>query len=234
MKLLKLISLAVLSMALVGCAQTPRVILKDYDEQDVGLVAKHWRNIARKTATDLIGSELKLKEGSIFIASDQSDSAFNKAFEDYLATALLERGVVVARRAANANAVINFRAETYLYSKKKGERTPFDKKSFWAILYTVFNDFNDMSQGELEFNLISLGLVLDFLEAKNKVTDAEVVLTVSIEDFESVRYKRSTEFYIQRNDLMLYWSDKAPYAAQLTSTGSAGALQTKSLNVVKK
>jgi hypothetical protein len=82
-------------------------------------------------------------------------------------------------------------------------------------------------------NLIGLGLVWDYLAATNKVTDAEVVLTISVEEATTVKYKDSTEFYIERNDLPLYWSDKAPSPIRNDGGQSATPLKTVSIPVTK-
>lgn len=234
LKTLKILAIALSSLMFVGCSQTPRVTLKNYEEQDIGLVAKHWRSIASQTADSLITTQSVVGKGPVFVAAENSDSAFNKAFKEYLTSAFIEKGIPVSKKANNATAVVNFKAETYLYTKKGEDKSPFDKKTFWAVLYTLGNDFKEMAKSDLEINLLTLGLVWDMLDAKNKTTDAEVVLTVTVEDFNSVKYKKSTEFYIERNDLVLYWSDKAPYSSLLTNSESNKTIKAKTLTVSKK
>jgi len=234
LKAVKFLTLIVSSMIFIGCSQTPRVVLKDYEEQDIGLVAKHWRTIAAQTADDLIESKTVVDKGPVFVASENSDSAFNKAFKEYLANAFLQRGISVTKKPGNAVAVVNFKTETYLYTEKGQDKSPFDKKTFWALLYTLSDDFLELSRSALEINLLTLGVVWDILDAKNKTTDAEVVLTVTVEDFNYIKYKKSNEFYIQRNDLMLYWSDYAPRANVVTDYDLGNVIKTKTLPVIKK
>jgi len=231
LKLKNHITLLFLALALLGCSQTPRVSIRDYEEQNIGLVAKHWRTLANQTAESLIDKQSLHGKGSVFIATESSDSAFDKAFKDYLTTAFLDKGVPVSKKANSAVSVVNFKAETYLYTKKGEDKSPLNKKTFWAFLYTLNNQLVDMTRGEKEITLLSLGLLWDILDAKNMTSDAEVVLTVTVEDFNSVRYKKSTEFYIERNDLMLYWSDKAPYPAQLTDLEREKQIQPKKIEL---
>ena len=222
---------------LIGCSQTPRVNLKTYDSQDVGLVAKHWHDLAKQTVLNLstVQEGRLLSAGPVYVALGSTDSAFDKAFRDYLISTLTENGVVVSKRASKSVAVINFKAETYLYTDKEQEKSPLDKKSFWAFMYKFTGDWGDMSRDAREVSLFSLGLLWDILEAKNKTTDAEVVLTVTVEDFETVKYKKNTEFYIKRNDLMLYWTDKALYPTQITDNKvESNPLTSKMLEVTKK
>jgi hypothetical protein len=229
-----LCSIAVIS---IGCSQTPRVNINEFDSQDIGLVAKHWRNLARQTAKNVAISEgNKFNHGgSVYVAPGNTDSAFDKAFRDYLISAFSENGITISKRSSKANTVLNFKAETYLYTDKDKEKSPIDKKSFWAFLYKFTGDWKDMSRDSREISLISLGMLWDVMEAQNKTTDAEVILTVTIEDFDTVKYKKSTEFYINRNDLMLYWSDKAPYPNQNTTENQSNDLfPNKSIEVTKK
>ena len=134
---------------------------------------------------------------------------------------------------AHGSSVINYSAETYLYSRSSNEKTPFSYASFWSILYKLRSDFDTMSTDMIQANLLGLGLVWDYLAATNKVTDAEVVLTISVEEANAVKYKDSTEFYIERNDLPLYWSDKAPSPIRNDGGQSAASLKTVSIPVTK-
>lgn len=222
------------SLALVGCSQTPRVTLRDYEEQNVGLVAKHWRHLADQTSDGLLERESLVGKGPVYIASETSDSAFEKAFKEYLTNSFLSKGIAVSKKANAATAVVNFKAETYLYTKKGEDKSPLNKKTFWAFLYSLNNQIKDMAQADKEITFLTLGLLWDVLDAKNMTSDAEVVLTVSVEDFNSIRYKKSTEFYIERNDLMLYWSDKAPYPNQLTNLDREKSIQPKKINISKR
>ena len=234
LKFTKHLPVIMLALALVGCSQTPRVALRDYEEQNIGLVAKHWRQLAVQTSNSLLEKEALIGKGPVYIASENSDSAFDKAFKEYLTSAFLDVGIPVSKKANTATAVVNFKAETYLYTKKGEDKSPLNKKTFWAFLYTLNNNLKDMAKGEREITFMTLGLLWDVLDAKNMTSDAEVVLNVSVEDFNSVRYKKSTEFYIERNDLMLYWSDKAPYPNQLTSIDREKPIQPKKINVSKR
>lgn len=222
------------SLAFVGCSQTPRVMLRDYEEQNIGLVAKHWRHLADQTSDSLLEKETLVGKGPVYIASETSDSAFDKAFKEYLTNAFLSKGIPVSKKANAASAVVNFKAETYLYTKKGEDKSPLNKKTFWAFLYTLKNQVKGMTGGETEITLMTLGILWDVLDAKNMTSDAEVVLTVSVEDFNSIRYKKSTEFYIERNDLMLYWSDKAPYPNQLTNVDREKSIQPTKINISKR
>jgi hypothetical protein len=230
---------------LSACTATPRVDLRPYQEQEVGLVAKHWRDLAdmaaEKYMSNTMGPVVKEKmpvvlypanAGPVYIQKGASDSAFDRAFHNYLTTAFLKRGVKVSKQ-AHGGTVINYSAETYLYSRSSNEKTPFSYASFWSILYKLRTDFNELSTEMFQVNLIGLGLVWDYLAATNKVTDAEVVLTISVEEANAVKYKDSTEFYIERNDLPLYWSDKAPSPIRNDGGQSATPLKTVSIPVTK-
>lgn len=230
---------------LSACTATPRVDLRRYQEQELGLVAKHWRDLADMSAEKYMSNTMgpiakdkmpvvlyPVNNGPVYIQKGANDSAFDRAFYSYLTTAFLKRGVKVSKQAHNGT-VINYSAETYLYSRSSNEKSPFSYASFWSILYKLRTDFNDLSTEMFQTNLIGLGLVWDYMSAVNKVTDAEVVLTISVEEATTVKYKDSTEFYIERNDLPLYWSDKPPSPIRNDGSQSATSLKTISLPVTK-
>lgn len=235
---------ALILLAISACTQTPRVSLKEYQEQDTGLVAKHWRDLADVTVekytqnkmgaldSKLVYSVHQVNSGPVYIQKGASDSAFDRSFHTYLTTAFLKRGIQVSKQPSNAT-VFNYSAETYLYSRVNNEKTPFSYASFWAILNRIRVDNNSMSTDAIANNFIAYSLVWDYLAAKNKVSDAEVVLTISIEEANTVKYKDSTEFYIERNDLPLYWSDKPPSPVRLDGAQSDKVLKTVSIPVTK-
>ena len=80
---------------------------------------------------------------------------------------------------------------------------------------------------------ISLGATFDYLQARNQVTDAEVVVTTSIQSLDEVSFLKNTEFYINRNDLILYWSDKPLEPPRLNGRQSDRVLPVTPLNLVK-
>lgn len=231
-------------LGLSACSQTPRVTLKEFQEQDTGLVAKHWRDLADVTVEKYTQNKMgaldsklvyyvhQVNAGPVYIQKGPNDSAFDRSFHTYLTTAFLKRGIQVSKRPTNAT-VLNYSAETYLYSRVNNEKSPLTYASFWAILNKIRVDNKSMSTDMIANNFLAYSLVWDYLAAKNNVTDAEVVLTISVEEANTVKYKDSTEFYIERNDLPLYWSDKPSSPIRLDGFQSDKSLKTVSIPVTK-
>ena len=233
-----------LALFIGACSQTPRVSLKEYQEQDTGLVAKHWRDLADITVEKYTQNKMgtldgklvygvhQVNAGPVYIQKGLNDSAFDRSFHTYLTTAFLKRGISVSKQPTKAT-VFNYSAETYLYSRINGEKTPLTYASFWAVLNKIRVDNKTASTDMIANNFLAYGLIWDYFAAKNNVTDAEVVLTISVEEANTVKYKDSTEFYIERNDLPLYWSDKPASPIRLDGAQSDKPLKTVSIPVTK-
>ena len=175
----------------------------------------------------------QLQKGDVvYIQKGLNDSAFDRSFHTYLTTAFLKRGISVSKQPTKAT-VFNYSAETYLYSRINGEKTPLTYASFWAVLNKIRVDNKTASTDMIANNFLAYGLIWDYFAAKNNVTDAEVVLTISVEEANTVKYKDSTEFYIERNDLPMYWSDKPASPIRLDGAQSDKPLKTVSIPVTK-
>lgn len=224
-------------MVVYGCAQKPRTELTSWASQQKVLTAEHWQDLAEFTAKELDDYLTSTDEKRVFLQPNATDSAFNRAFHKYLSESLLESGYAIAKQPAGAT-VVNFGAETFLYSDDTKEQWPFNRATFWATLYSFSDTILDSGSGEItdlisDALAISLGATYDYLEARNQVTDAEVVVTTSIQSIDEINFLKNTEFYIDRNDLILYWSDKPLEPPRLNGRQTDQALPLTRLNLVK-
>jgi hypothetical protein len=226
---------------LIACAPTPRSSFRFYQEQPTVLAAKHWQDLADTTAKEYIATKessldgklsksVSYKPTSVYIQMSANDSAFDRSFHNYLSSAFLKRGIPVQKQSNNAT-VINYSTETFLYSNNNSNRSLFTYASFIVIYQKLMNITGLID--DFDVSILGLGLVLDYLEKDQNLTNAEVVLTISVEDANTIKYKSSTEFYINRNDIALYWSDKPPGAMRLEGGQSDTPLKTVSLPVTK-
>ena len=224
-------------LSFYGCAQKPRTELKEWASQQKVLTAEHWQDLAEFTADELVEYLSERGETRVFLQANATDSAFNRAFHKYLSESLLDSGYSIAKQPTGST-VINFGAETFLYSDDTKEQWPFNRATFWATLYSFSDNILDSGSGELtglisDALAISLGATFDYLQARNQVTDAEVVVTTSIQSLDEVSFLKNTEFYINRNDLILYWSDKPLEPPRLNGRQSDRVLPVTPLNLVK-
>ena len=229
------LNFAVLAVCIgaLGCAQVPQGKLRDYASQEVVRTSRHWGDLARAMTSEML--ELPISEsllkGRVYIAPGNSDSAFDRTFREYLISSISSRGISISRHAGNATVVINFKADTFLHTDFTKEKTWVDYKTIWFVLGRIGYEFNRMSGDMQTLNIASLAAIWDVLDDKKVKTNAEVAVTLSVEDYESVKYKNVVEFYIDRNDLLLYWSDKPPVANQIPAGNLGRVNPAKTLEI---
>jgi len=237
----KLIFCSALILLTIACAPTPRSSFRLYQEQPTVLAAKHWQELADTTAAKYITSKessvdskpsksVSYKPNAVYIQMGAYDSAFDRSFHNYLTSSFLKRGIPVQKQSNNAT-VINYSTETFLYSSNNTNRSLFTYASF-LVIYNKLMKITGLID-DFDVSILGLGLVLDYLEKDQNLTNAEVVLTISVEDANQVKYKSSTEFYINRNEIALYWSDKPTGAVRLEGGQSDAPLKTVSIPVIK-
>ncbi len=221
-------------MLAAGCAWMPRADLAQYSSQKRVLSAEHWGELATEVAFELDQAYLRpRKVKSVYINPGRTDSAFEKAYERYLAQALIKKGYVVSK-APGDSTVVNFDVETFLYSEKTKERWAFSKETIWATIFALSDEvITEITTKDLfDVTLVSVSAIYDLLSKKNQITDAEVLITTNIQSFYQIEYLAADEFYINRNDFMLYWSDKAPIAPRLQGHQTNVTLDLVNMRIV--
>lgn len=219
---------------LSGCTWMPRADVADYSSQKRVLSAEHWGELAKDVVSELDRSYLKPKGlKRVYINPGRSDSAFDRAYQNYLTRALMNIGYEISKVPTEA-AVVNFEAETFLYSDKTKEKWPFSRATFWATIYAFSDEIaaEITTKDALDLGIVSVSAVYDLLSQKNEITDAEVLITTRIETPYLVEYLAADEFYIDRNDLMLYWSDKAPVAPRIQGQQANVKLNVVNMRIV--
>lgn len=199
--------LLILTCFSISCSPIPRKTLRAYQDQPEILAAQHWKDLADSVVKDYATSKQitdtsspNTKYRSVYIQKGLEDSAFDKAFYNYLTNSFIIRGYSISKFPKDSN-VINFNTETYLYSYDRTKLSVFTYTSFALIADKLLLEIDNR-----DVNFLALGLVLDYLSNDSGLKNAEVILTISIEDQKTIKYKSNKEFYINPNDLPLYWS----------------------------
>ena len=179
--------------------------------------AKHWQLLANATATQVTGTvngTARVQQAAvggpagsrIYIHAPATDMPFAISFKRMLQQSLIESGFTVARHPGDS-IVVNFAVETYAYGPKL-KKTPFGYASLYTTLAALGWTLSEVgvSTGGGIAILALAGPILDFLTAMGDITNAEVLLTTSIVDRDTILFQTTDAFYVEPTDLPLYWS----------------------------
>lgn len=225
---------------LSGCSNVPYADFRGYSSQPRVLSASHWSSLAAESARE-VSAEFKKRSTSkdssilmgVFIPEMPQDSAFYRAYGNQLKQAFMNEGVPV-RNSAHNSLIVNFKAETYLYSRRTGGRVPFTNNTMFAVLAAYVPEWvADSSWSDIRAGFISLVAIFDVLKAKSQITDAEAMIITTIEDQETLVLMSSRPFYIEPRDLLLYWTDQPTAAVMSSGIDRSKAPQLKNIRVVQ-
>lgn len=223
---------------LAGCA-IPTSDFRGYSSQPKVLSADHWAGLAQGSAREVSVAFAKLSKDKgaqaptgVFVPEMPQDSAFYRAYSSQLKQALMREGLTVRNTARNS-LVVNYKAETYLYSRRTGGRIPFTNNTMFAVLAASAPEWYDLSWPELRTGIISLVAIFDVLKAKAQVTDAEAMVITTIEDGETLVLMSNQPFYIEPRDLLLYWTDQPTVAVMGSGVDRSKTPPLKNIRVVQ-
>lgn len=224
---------------LAGCSNIPTSDFRGYSSQPKVLSADHWAGLAQDSAREVSAAFAKLakEKGAqaptgVFVPEMPQDSAFYRAYSGQLKQALMREGLTV-RNTPRDSLVVNFKAETYLYSRRTGGRIPFTNNTMFAVLAASAPEWYDRSWPEIRNGLISLVAIFDVLKAKAQVTDAEAMVITTIEDGETLVLMSNQPFYIEPRDLLLYWTDQPTVAVMGSGIDRSKTPPLKNIGVVQ-
>jgi hypothetical protein len=195
-----------LSTAMVaGCAE-PLVDLPPISFQYKVQHVRDWRALADRAA-DTFAASLHTTPPNVFVAPGPSDMPFAEAYRDCLEQSLMKRGFTVVRSAAGAE-VISFNVRTYLYGEDN-QRHLVQYASFWTVAAALGWGLHHVSSVDTAVAAgLAAGAVADVLWALNDRTRAEVMLTTTVVDNETVHYLDNQQFFVRPSDLTFYWSQQ--------------------------
>lgn len=229
------------TLFIVGCSTKPTVSQQPQQSQKSMQATQHWGSladrVAEKVVVDFIPDTILANStypDKVFVAELASDMKFSRAFVGYLKRSLREKGVKVSSSPSGAT-ILNFRVERFLTApENKYEKYPFNTATFWTTLSALGWAIGDssISSDAGKALLLGSGPLLDFLKQKGDTTNAEIILTATIEGENETAFSYIEEFYVNPSDLHYYWTDFPP-GALAVSPGTNTVTHTRNFPVTK-
>jgi len=159
----------------------------------------------------------------VYVAPGPGDMAFAGVFRTDLEQALMARGYAISRTGVGAE-ILNFDVQPFLYGSDR-HKYLVEYASFWTTAANVGWELSQTSRsvGTRFFEGGLIGPVIDFLDAMDQTTRAEVVVNLSVVDANRVYYLDSRTAYVHPADLPFYMTRLPKTAPQMMSTDPAGS-----------
>ncbi len=215
--------LSVAAFVLAGCA-VPLVTPKSPAFQSKVDHASDWSDMAARTA-QRFADAYHGTTPAVYVAPGPADMPFAAAYRNRLEQELLDRHFPVQER-SNGAVVLRFEVQTFLY--RNGDQKPFPVgyASFWTTLAAIGIELRHVSSLDTATAIgAGAGPLVDILASMADTTNAEVVLTVTVEDGaqpieknlhleQQLYYRDSQTAYIHPQELPFYWTHMADNVPQ--------------------
>lgn len=213
-KLILRICLYGLIFVLTGCASSTTLPVKPSAAipENVDIEGEHqrqiessrqWQLVAEDMVTQLMATiqEKKLDNRPIYIHLQTKRTAFTTAFNDFLITALVQKGVKVSTQKSGSY-IYNYKIQMIEYNSFRTTLTS-DKYKFTSLAagLVVIRNIGDLLG--VDGTLLATGAALDAADF-NLAPNMEIIMTSSILD-KSIFISRTTDiYYANRSDKHLY------------------------------
>lgn len=135
-------------------------------------------------------------------------SDFASAFKPLLEKHLLEHGYAVSQ-SNEGSWEIRIDTQTFLYDREGRNKSPVQYATFWTSAYALGVLARNVSQIDTGAAIAAAaGPLVDTLAYMNDITNAEVLLVLTMADSVRVSYRGTEEFYVHPSDLPRYWDDR--------------------------
>jgi hypothetical protein len=166
--------------------------------------SKHWAIIADDLADQLQGqiSEKKIADRPVFINLYSDQTEFSRAFNDFLITSLVNRGVTVSKL-KNGSTIFNYKIQTVEYKSNRSTQLPSQAK--WTVLATGLVVFRVLDQiiKDDDASILGAGVLAD-VWTSDIAPKLEIIITTSILSGNVYVSRRSDIYYANSTDIHLY------------------------------
>ena len=185
----------------LGTITANKVVLGLLDVEEIDPMA-HERSLDTQTPVPPLGAR------EYYIHAQNTGAPFTKTFTPFLTEAIQNNGRSVKTEPQNA-VIINYDAQTYYYGGNGYARRPINYATLTttAVALGVLTANYSWPTGAVVATAAVAGPIIDALIAQGEITNAEVVLTVSVVSDGRILYQSSEIFYVNPADLPFYWSE---------------------------
>lgn len=196
------------SLVIAGCAsEVPLPDTHKISSQVKVKAAHHWDVIAADIASEtkklmnIDGGNMKQRV--VYVMPAATETAFNKAFHNFLITQLVRQGVPVSEKRDGA---LEVRYEIQVV-RHNSDRTVYRPGTFTALIagILVARNIHTWDAAEKGLGALALGAGLDTgVGYMTDVSKTEMVVTTSLSDQGLYRLRKSDIYYIEDVDGSLY------------------------------
>jgi hypothetical protein len=198
------------ALSLVGCASVKNPdapIAENYPHSTQKHVqaAKHWQIIADDTASEVqhLLNEKKINTKPIYVNLQSEKTEFSKAFNDFLITSLVNKGVSVNKDHANS-LVVNYKIQPIVFDSYRSTLLP--NKAKWTSLVAgvlVLRGATKLIDQENVTTPLAIAGSVDAVSADG-APSLELVITTSILKSNVYLARYSNVYYANNSDMALY------------------------------
>lgn len=238
MKIVKVFTLSIMVLGVVGCA-SPVPVAENFplSYQKVARTAKHWdivaADVVAQTASVLASTEA-LKGRAVFVPSTARNTAFDATFNDFLINHMVGSGMQVSVCPASSgtglivNPDVKVRYDTRVigHAERHLYRPGLLTALAAGIVVARSSALSDLSSGETNNLIFGSGVLADIaLGHMAQGTRTEIVVTTTIDENNRFIMRRSDIYYVPDGDVNLFVQR---IARSSTCPGQQGIAGTKS------
>lgn len=208
-----------LTALLVGCshiknrpgAPFPQNVALPNSEQARLESSAQWQVVADDLANRWMGliKEKNLKPKPLYVQFQNKPSAFSRAFNDFLLTSLVQKGVQVSQKKEGSR-VVNYKVQLLEYQSTRSTLLS-DQVKFTSlggglvVLRNVGNFFDKLLKSSTvnDLTILGAGVALDSIDA-NIAPNTEIIITSSLLDNAVFVGRTSDIYYVNGSDRQLY------------------------------
>lgn len=193
---------------LTGCAgiKSPAAPVADNflrSSQKQMQASQHWMMVAEDLAEQMMSNlaSKKLASKPIYLNLQTNVTPFTRAFNDFLITHLVEKGVAVSQ-AKNNSVIYNYKIQTVQYQSNRNTLLP-EKVKWTSLAGGLFVARNVASIFNADALLLGAGAVVD-VEESNRAPNLELIITSSLLDRDIYLARTTDIYYVNEADIDLY------------------------------
>lgn len=186
-------------------------ISQNYPVQHQGKLnaASHWNIVANDLSAQLVIKldKNKLSDKPVYLNLHSDKTQFTEAFNDFLTTSLVNKGVLVSKRRSNS-IIYNYKIQALKYNSYRSTTMP--SRTLWmplaAGLVVVRHITDQLHFKAIDEAILGAGLLSDAFstELQGLAPKVELLITSSILSHDIYLYRTSDIYYANSSDMHFY------------------------------